>query len=271
MSTRIGPVIPAACLVVAVLAGPPAATAGEAGRELARRVYQRADGEDASARITMVLREPGHRPRSRRLFSYRLDRPEGEVWSLVRFTSPGDVAGVGLLTRNRPGGGAEQRLFLPALERSRRIAGERRGGRFVGSDLFYQDLRERAPELDRHRLRGREPVEGIPCRVLESVPKDPGTSVYSRVLRWVHPESLVPLRVDYFFPGREAPVKRLRVQRLKRVQGYWTVMRSRMTDLRSEHRTVMRVERIVYDKGLPRRLFSRGFLEDPAREAPFRP
>ncbi len=257
-------------VLTGIMPGSPV-TAGEAGRSLAERVHNRPDGGDASGRGAMVLREPGHRPRVRRLFTYRLDGEGGRVWSLIRFTRPADIRGLGLLTWDRPGDGTSQWLYLPALQRSRRIAGERRGGRFVGSDLFYQDLRDRSPHLDRHRLKGRESVAGAVCQVLESAPKDPETSVYSRVLRWIHPRTLVPLRVDFFEAGRRDPIKRLRVHRLEQVQGYWTVTESTMRDLRSGHRTVLRVDRIVYDRGLPRRLFSRAVLEDPAREAPFRP
>lgn len=34
----------------------------------------------------------------------------------------------------------------------RRISSDRKGGRFVGSDLYFKDLQERKPSKDRHRL-----------------------------------------------------------------------------------------------------------------------
>lgn len=248
-----------------------AADAYEAGRALAQRVYDRPDGRDSVTEGVMVLVEQGHSPRVRHMFGYRLDKGEGEVWSLIRFTAPPDIDGVGLLTRNHPGEDADQWLYLPALERTRRIASERKGGRFVGSDLFYEDLQEREVEMDRHRLLGREPVEGVTCEVLESVPADSGNSVYAKRVSWIHPQTLIALRTDFFKPGRDEPVKRLKVHRIERIQGYWTVMDSTMTDLTSGHSTRLRTDSIRYDQQLPGTLFERRTLEDPARELQYRP
>ncbi|HKJ72033.1 MAG TPA: outer membrane lipoprotein-sorting protein [Gammaproteobacteria bacterium] len=258
-------------LLAAALLVPVPCPAGEAGRELAQRVYDRPDGRDVTLRARMVLQDPGRPPRTRTLFSYRLDLGEGEVRSLVRFVRPADIDGVGLLTRDHRGASADQWLYLPALGKVRRIAGERRGGRFVGSDLFFEDLREREPGLDRHRLRGEAEIAGTRAKVLVSVPVDPASSTYSKRILWIHPQALIPLRVDFFRAGREAPIKRLRVHRIERIGGYWTVMDSTMTDLRSSHRTRIRVKSVVYDRGLPRSLFSRRVLADPERERGYRP
>jgi hypothetical protein len=257
----------AAALVVAA----PPARAQSDGLELARQVYQRPDGRDLSLRATMILRQQQRAPRVRELFTYRLDRGPGEVWSLVRFVRPADIDGVGLLTRDFPGGRTRQWLYLPALDKVRRIAAQRKGGRFVGSDLFYEDLRDREPAMDRHRLRGEERLDGTPTKVLVSRPVDPANSTYSKRISWIHPATRIALRVDFFRAGRAEPIKRLRVHRVKRIDGYWTVMDSTMTDLRSGHSTRMRVEEAVYDRDLPKTLFSRRALADPKREAGFRP
>ncbi|HET9462767.1 MAG TPA: outer membrane lipoprotein-sorting protein [Thiobacillus sp.] len=45
--------------------------------------------------------------------------------------------------------------------------------RFLGSHLYFEDLQERKPSEDRHRLLGRQTENGILCEVLESVRTDP--------------------------------------------------------------------------------------------------
>jgi hypothetical protein len=249
------------------LAGP---EAEEQGERLAQAVYDRPDGKDMSVRAVMLLTEHGRSPRVRELHTYRLRRGPEQVWSLIRFTSPADVNDTGLLTLDHAGAETDQWLYLPALDRARRIPSARKGGRFVGSDFYYEDLRDRTPDMDHHRLLGDEELDGRPVQVLESVPVDPDNSVYSRRLSWIDSERLLPLRVEFFVAGRDEPAKRLQVHAVEQVQGYWTVMDSTMTDLQSAHETQIAVEAIQYDRGLPFTFFSRQTLEDPAREASYR-
>jgi hypothetical protein len=243
----------------------------ERGRALAQQVYERPDGRDAASRGTMILTEAGREPRVRRLYSYRRDGAGGEVANLIRFTAPADIADTGLLTIDRADGSTDQWVYLPALGRDRRIPSSRKGGRFVGSDLFYEDLQDRKVDEDRHRWLRQETLEGVTTEVLESIPTDPDNSVYGRRLSWIHPKTLIPMRIDFYQPGAETPFKRLRVYKVERIQGYWTVTDSLMQDLESGHQTRLTADETVYDQALPERLFSNRALKDPALERPFRP
>jgi hypothetical protein len=248
-----------------------AAASDRTARKLAQAVYDRPHGRDVSSRATMVLVDPGHAPRIRQMYVYRRDEGKGRTESLIRFVAPPDIAGTGLLTIDYPGDKTDQWIYLPALDRARRIASSRKGGRFVGSDIFYEDLRDREVSMDHHRLLRKEKYQGVECDVLESVPVNPDNSVYSKRVSWVYPATLIPLRVDFYERGSDKPVKRSTVQRIEKIQGYWTIMDSTMTDLRTGHQTRIKVDAIVYDRSLPAQLFSRKILADPAREIPFRP
>nr|WP_242513362.1 outer membrane lipoprotein-sorting protein [Halochromatium salexigens] len=243
----------------------------ERGRALARQVYERPDGRDTASYGTMILTEAGREPRVRRLYSYRRDGAGGEVANLIRFTAPADIADTGLLTIDRADGSTDQWVYLPALGRDRRIPSSRKGGRFVGSDLFYEDLQDRKVDEDRHRWLRQETLEGVTTEVLESIPTDPDNSVYGRRLSWIHPKTLIPMRIDFYQPGGKTPFKRLRVYKVERIQGYWTVTDSLMQDLESGHQTRLTADETVYDQDLPERLFSNRALKDPALERPFRP
>lgn len=218
----------------------------------------------------MELGQVARDPRVRQLVSYRLHIGSASV-TLLRFLSPRDVAGTGLLSINRADGNTEQTLYLPALDRTRRIASDRKGGRFVGSDIYFEDLQERRPELDLHRLLGQEALGGIRCEVLESVPVDPGSSVYAKRVSWIDTRTLLPHRVDYFERGPDAPSKRWELLAHEKVQGYWTVMDSRVTDLKTGHSTRLTLEKAIYDRALPARLFTPQALADETIEAEFRP
>ncbi|MBP7469292.1 MAG: outer membrane lipoprotein-sorting protein [Thauera sp.] len=259
-----------ACLGAGLLIGS-AAQADEAGLALAQRVYDRADGKDASSVVTMSLIAEGREARERSMVLYRASATDGEVSTLIRFTGPADIAGTGLLTLDEADGESNQWIYLPAMQRVRRVDSNRKGGRFVNSDYYFEDLRDRKPTMDTHRVIGQETIAGVACDVLESVPVEAGNSVYLRRVSWIDPASLLPLRVDFFEKDAEQPSKRLEVVVRDQVQGYWTVMDSTMSDLRSGHRTRLVVERIAYDRGLPTRLFSSKALEDERGEKEFRP
>lgn len=253
-----------------LLLGRPA-WADDAGLALARKVYDRADGEDASSVVMMALTEEGRSPRERSMVLYRRNGAEGEVSTLIRFTAPADIEGTGLLTLDAADGESRQSIYLPALQRVRRVDSKRKGGRFVNSDYYFEDLRDRKPAMDVHRIVGREPIDGVACEVLESVPVEAGNSVYLRRVSWIDPASLLPLRIDFYEKDPAQPAKRLTVSAREQIQGYWTVTDSTMTDLRSGHRTRLKVERIVYDRSLPERLFSSRALEQERMEKEFRP
>lgn len=253
-----------------LLLGRPA-WADDAGLALARKVYDRAGGQDASSVVTMALTEEGRSPRERSMVLYRRNGAEGEVSTLIRFTAPADIEGTGLLTLDAADGDSRQSIYLPALQRVRRVDSKRKGGRFVNSDYYFEDLRDRKPAMDVHRIVGREPIDGVACEVLESVPVEAGNSVYLRRVSWIDPASLLPLRIDFYEKDPAQPAKRLTVSAREQIQGYWTVTDSTMMDLRSGHRTRLKVERIVYDRSLPERLFSSRALEQERMEKEFRP
>ena len=256
-------------LCIALLLALPAGA--DDGLALAQKVYDRPNGRDLTTLGRMVLTEKGHSPRIRELVSYRLDKTAGETANLIRFLDPEDIAGTGLLSIDKADGSTDQWLYLPALDRVRRISSNRKGGRFVGSDLFFEDLEERKPSEDSHRLLGRQTENGILCEVLESVPLDATNSVYSRRISWIDPTTFIAQRVDYFEKDPDTPSKRWLLRSKKRNQGYWTLTDSRMIDLASGHETRMVVDVALYDQKLPAKLFTTQALADESLESDYRP
>lgn len=258
-------------LLAAIVSLPSATWADAAGDQLAQQVYDRPKGRNSTAVSTMTLTEKGHSPRLRELVTYRLDKSQGEVAVLIRFTDPGDIAGTGLLTLDHAAGESDQWIYLPAMERVRRISSSRKGGRFVGSDYYYEDLRDRKVAQDRHRIIGQETVNGVLCSVLESVPVDADSSVYAKRVSWIDPTKMIAMRIDFYEKGGEQPTKRWLLKKLDKIQGYWTVLDSVVTDLESGHQTRLAVEKILYDRRLPHQLFSSRALEDESMEEDYRP
>ena len=250
---------------------PAGASAAEDGLALARRVYERPDGQDVTSVVTMSLGEEGKPPRVRKMLVYRSNGAKGDVSTLIRFTAPADIDGTGLLTLDAADGDTSQWIYLPAMQRVRRVDSSRQGGRFVNSDFYFEDLKDRKPVADTHRITGREKVGDTVCEVLESVPVQADNSVYLKRLGWIDPVSLLPLRLDFFERQADKPSKRLLVSRREQVQGYWTVMDSTLTDLQTGHQTRLAVEKVLYDRQLPSSLFTSRALAEERQERELRP
>lgn len=237
------------------------------GKELATAVYNRPDGDNMISVGSMVLIEKGHKPRVRQMFTFNLDEGNGNKLMLIRFKKPADITNTGLLTLDYGNDReTDQWVYLPAINKSRRISTKRKGGRFVGSDILYEDLRDREVNKDTHKILRKEKYNKMDTIVMESIPVDPDNSVYDKKIAWIHPKTLLALKVDIYQNGAKAPVKRVLAKQIEKKQGFWTVMKSVVRDLKSKHETHLQIQRIKYDQNVPKMLFSLKYLEDPQRE-----
>ena len=93
---------------------------------------------------------------------------------LVRYDTPAEVRGVGLLTMNQAGRNspAEQWLYTPSIQRDRRIALQEKSQRFMGTDFTNEDMEERAIEDYEYSLMGEESSAGQPAYKIKAVYSD---------------------------------------------------------------------------------------------------
>ncbi len=260
INTFLKNMVTATAVTMALLVQP--ALSADEGMELATKVYNRPAGKDARSEVTMILQGKKRKERIRKLISYKMDKGGGERWNVMRFTEPADVENTALLTKDHPGDESDQWIYLPALDRVRIISSNRKGGKFVGSDFTYEDLRDREPDMDTHTIEGTEKVGGIECIKLVSIPVDPDNSIYTKRISWIHENSLTPLQVDLYQKNRNKPIKRLKAKKLKKIQGIWTVLESTMYDLQKGNISQLATDSVEYDIGISEDLFSKRGLSD---------
>lgn len=253
--------------------GAGSAFADAEGSAFAHKVHYRPNGDDYVALTTMTL-SGGGRDRVRKMYMYRWDGKQlGDTKAMVRFIEPGDIAGTGLLTLDYADKeDSDQWVYLPALGKERRISSQRKSGKFVGSDLYFEDMRDRDPGKDDHTIIGKEMINGKQLIKMESVPAREQNSVYSKRIGWIDPDTLVPMRLDYYVDGGSEPVKRFEVLRVEKVNGFWTSIERTMTDLQGGTSTRLVDAKPTYDQGIPEKLFSARYLRQESRlEKKWRP
>jgi hypothetical protein len=233
---------------------------------VARQIENRDTGRDSRAEMRMRLfdRQGRVRERSMTLATMKGAGGKGDR-TLVRFTYPNDIKNTGFLVWEHPAAEDERFLFLPALGRVRRIAGEEKQESFVGSDLSYEDIGGRdiadytyafadanatwtAPDGSKH-----------PAWSLESRAKDKNAD-YPRSLSLVLKESFVVVHGEMFNPRNER-VKVFDVRKLERIDTIWTTLSMAVVNERDRTRTELETTSIRYNVGLSENDFTRRQLE----------
>lgn len=183
---------------------------------------------------------------------------EGTAKRIIKFTAPADIKGSGFLTITAADGSEEKLVYLPALDRVRRIAGGQQGDSFFGSDFTYEDITGLDQADYTHELLG---VRDGPTYMVEAVPTPASGSSYERLVIEVPEATLVPQRVEYYRAGEL--VKVLTVTGLAEVAGYTVATERRMESVRDGKATTVTVitqSNLVLDEVLPADLFTERFL-----------
>jgi hypothetical protein len=230
------------------------------GRELAQKVHDRYMGDNFSARAKMILIEEGGAKRIRDMTMMMLEE-NGVRKNLIRFTSPSDIAGTGFLSLENEDGSTDQFLYLPALDRTRRIVTSQRGRSFVNSDFTYEDMTRRPVDDSEHEIVREKQVSGWDCWILETRPLPEANSKYS-LIRSVVPKSIhLSIKSEYFNKDGEH-IKTYLVKQLEKIQSIWTPLEYIMLQHHDEHRTVMRIEEIEYNTNIGGKYFTTRYLEN---------
>lgn len=176
------------------------------------------------------------------------------------FHSPADVAGMTFMVYKYPNRDDDRWLFIPAINLVNRIAAQDSRSSFVGSDFTYEDVSGRDITADAHALLREEPFNDRKVYVVESKPIDPAE--YTRKLSWIDQASFLPLKEEYY-DVQESLYKIFTAEEIKDVQGFATIMKRTMSNVKTGHKTEVVFERIQYNVGLGDDLFSERYLRRP--------
>ncbi len=178
---------------------------------------------------------------------------------VIVFHRPASVEGTRFLVAENEDRDDDQWIYLPSLDRVRRIAGSEGGESFMGTDFTYDDLKTRDVDEDRHELLREEEFGGRECYVVESIPKDPDDSQYSKRVQWVAKDIWIPMKIELYDKSEDL-LKVNTVEEVDQVQGYWTIMENVMENVQTGHKTRLDIQKIRYDEDLNPNLFSKNFL-----------
>jgi outer membrane lipoprotein-sorting protein len=225
------------------------------GLKVVENVYNRPVGDDMLGDLTMTLTNSRGENRVRKIKQFTKDLGEIEK-KIMFFKYPADVRNTSFMTwgYDKAGRDDDQWIYLPALKKVKRISSDSKSDYFMGSDFTYDDLGDRHPSDDVHKLLREEVFEGTPCYVVESTPKDE-EYMYSRTLTWVIKDKWVGLKKEFYDEDGDL-LKILTVKKYEKFSGLWIILQSRMFNTQKKHTTDMELKNVKINSGIAANKFT---------------
>ena len=147
--------------------------------------------------LELILVAGGGKPVKRTLTGKMLEQGAVEK-TRTTITWPADLKGTELLTWNHRGSENDQWLYLPSIQRIKRISARGQNGSFMGSEFAFEDL-VNVWWIEKYKYKYLRDQQVGPRKtwVVERYPVDRDSS-YSKQIVWVDQEYLSPLRIDFY-------------------------------------------------------------------------
>ena len=230
------------------------------GLQIIENVYNRETGKDMQSDLTMTLINSRGDTRVRKIKQFIKDFGDMEK-KIMFFVAPADVRNTSFMnwSYDEEGKDDDQWIYLPALKKVKRISSDSKSDYFMGSDFTYDDLGDRHPTEDEHKLLREETVDGENCYVVESIPKA-NEYMYSRTITWIIKDKWIGLKKEFYDEDGEL-LKTLRVKKYEKIKGYWIILSSEMHNVQKDHTTKMELANVKLDTGIPASKFTERMMK----------
>lgn len=247
------------CIPLALSALLSSALADPKGEAVAKSYFSLKEPVSSVAQATMVLIDKSGKQRSRSLTLCGKKDGAGS-WSFIEFSAPADIKGTRFLTIPHASGDDEQRLYLPALGKTRIISSASRDGKFVGSEFTYYDLEDRSFEDYTYSYLREEKLQNRTCDVIGMVAKDPAAP-YGRAEAWVDKADHFVYQTRLYDKASGQHRKTLAIVETKTIDGCIIPTKLVMENLREGTKTLLALSEVQINKPLDSGLFSIQNLE----------
>lgn len=235
---------------------------GQDGHAIMERVNEQDSPRSTHALVKMILTDHRGQESERVVEQWSAEDNNGDTHSVMVFHSPASVQNTRFLTKENQDRDDDQWIYLPSLNRVRRIAASESDSSFMGSEFTYHDLESRELEDYNYQYLRRETFNGHDCYVVEGRSKEGVDSPYHHTVSWVTVDEDINtvLKVE-IYSSEEDVLKIMTVEELSQVDGYWVPQVLTMSNLQNNRSTTLRQERLELDRPVNSQRFSQRFLE----------
>ena len=227
------------------------------GDEIMQKMYGLKKSTDSKMQATMTLIDKSGNKKNRKLVIYTQDNGESRN-TFMEFLEPADVKGTRFLTIGGKDGD-DQRLWLPALKKVRKIAASGKDGKFMGSDLTYYDMEEKHFGDASYTYLKDEAFEGKNCSVVEMVSKK-ADAPYSKSIAWVSKEDSLAYKMELYDKSGDL-VKTIVNVEVKSFNGVLVPTKMVADNKKEGTKTLLQMDDVSINTGLKAEIFSVKYLE----------
>jgi len=227
--------------------------AENSAREVIERVENAPRPADQQLTMTMTLVNSQGQTLTRTLEV----KKQGDDKSYLLFVDPPDVKNTAFLNISHELRDDEMYLYLPALNRIRRIASSSKHKNFMGSDFTYDDMGDR--DIDDYTYRMVESSTRFRDQevyLIEGSAKDPNQTGYSKLRFWIRKDIYQPVKIEFF--DRHGDLEKVQTNAgFKRIGEYLLATRIEMQNVQTGHKTILELQDIQVDQHLPEMTWTR--------------
>lgn len=237
----------------------------QTGTEIMKKYDLQMRSDDQQVDLTMKLVSSKGRERVRTINRKTMTDNADNVSSLIRFLSPMDIKGTGFLSIEYTDRDEDQWLYLPALNKTRRISAADQSDNFMGSDFTYEDIGTEDIDNFEYTILGKEEIDNATCYKIEAKPNNEKTadeSGYVKRIIYVDQTNYMIRRVIYFNKKNEKS-KILNNYEIELIEdaNKWRTHKSVMENLETNNKTILIYNNYRIDKSIDKVTFTKRTLE----------
>ena len=222
---------------------------------------------DSTSDTTMTLTNKSGQQRIRKTFgTTKLDTNGLDNKRMTRFLEPADVKGTVSLLIEHSDKDDDIWIYLPSVKKVRRLISSNKKDSFVGTDFSYGDVIGHKVKEWNHTLVKEEDVDGKPCYVIESTPKDATVKTntgYSKRIGWIQKDNFVTVKAVAYDEAGELlkEAKYSHWKEVDTVKHKWQAGILEAKNLQTGHSTVITIDQFKVNNGVKDDFFTTRYME----------
>jgi len=253
------------CLIVALTL--PAVAWALTAIEIMDKNFMVGKYADSTSETTMTLTNKSGQQRVRKTFgTSKLDNNGIDNKRMTRFLEPTDVKGTVSLLVEHSDKDDDIWIYLPSVKKVRRLISSNKKDSFVGTDFSYGDVIGHKVKEWSHTIVKEEDVDGKPCYVIESIPKDATIKTntgYSKRIGWIQKDNLVTVKAISYDEAGELlkEAKYSHWKEVDTVKHKWQAGILEAKNLQTGHSTVITIDQFKVNNGVKDDFFTTRYME----------
>jgi len=184
---------------------------------------------------------------------------------LLKFVSPTDISGTSILTVQHEDKADDQWLYLPVLRKAKRISPSKKGDRFMGTEMTYEDLSNYLSEpMEEYSYQsvGEEEVLERNCYKIIATPLEADKTEYSKRVLWIDKTTHLQVQ-SHFYNKKDQLEKIFTAKDIRKIEGtrFFKAHFIKIENLLTKNRTEVYYENFVINKGVDENIFSKSYIE----------